>query len=246
MSNLKPIVVLPYDNDKYGGALTESETQTEPKTIVRRVGSRNDRQSRILKIAMKLAKIDSFNEDLQIKNDSGSYNQNSNLAKLLNLTQNTIRKQQGLQDLIRQMFLAKIDPSFIINEAIKSQLLEMMRNGDNSNFGGPSIPQNQQIEETPTDISKDQTSQPGSPILPLDKSAENISLPSSPENDDFWESPVRMNKRKRPGNPDSPTAPRSPSPEPKRQKNDAPEESFDEIVDNLKSDKDWQIPDKDE
>jgi hypothetical protein len=128
MSDVNSMVILPND-------LVENEYETQtgmgqvaldiPNLAPEIKNRKNDfmsKQIRILKIALNLAKIDGFNEDLNIKKIDGTYNENSNLAQLLNITQNKVKINPGIEDLIYQMKKAKINPNLIINEIIKSKL----------------------------------------------------------------------------------------------------------------------------
>ena len=148
MSNIKPVVVLPYDKEKFGGAdigddqtpnITISEN-TPPAAAAARVRrrepvNRNDRQTRILKIVMKLVKNDAFNENLQIRNEDGSFNHDSNVSKLLNITQNKVPRIKGMPEFINHLHQANVNPEFIVNEMIKQQLLNLNRGQKPSSFG---------------------------------------------------------------------------------------------------------------
>ena len=158
MSAIKPVVVLPYDKGQFGGViespteelisndLTAAPAATATAAAAakgeegsfkasRNVGNRNDRQSRILKIVLNLAKNDAFNENLNIKNDDGSFNEQTNISKLLNISQKNSRFPKGMTEFIEQLHLAKVDPEYIINQEIKQRLLDMSKQKSPTNAG---------------------------------------------------------------------------------------------------------------
>lgn len=137
------MVVLPYDMEENVRTTTdpiETNIHTLPKTRKNsNKGSVTDRQSRILKIALKLAKINGFNEDLNVIGEDGIFINESNLAKLLNVTQTKIRKLRGMNELIKLLFQVKIDPELIINEMVKQKLHELNNTTSNSSFNRSNI-----------------------------------------------------------------------------------------------------------
>ena len=136
MSDIRPLVVLPYDlegsNENTNvistpnqGAANEAnikETQTEVISKPKR-NRKSSRQTNIIKIAVLLANNGAFNGNLQIKKDDGSFNEESDIFKLLNYTQTKVRSIAGMSDLVKQIKLANIDPELIINESIKLNLI---------------------------------------------------------------------------------------------------------------------------
>src|SRR5882724_1076782 len=104
MTEVREMVILPND-------MADAQTQTSEINQTTHSNKKpNPIQSesflsklfRILKITIQLAKHDGFDDELHIKKSDGSYNLNSNLAQLLNLTQTKERLNPGLEDLIYQ------------------------------------------------------------------------------------------------------------------------------------------------
>jgi hypothetical protein len=136
MSDIRPLVVLPYDlegsnentniistpNQGAVNAANIKETQTEVISKPKR-NRKSSRQTNIIKIAVLLANNGAFNGNLQIKKDDGSFNEESDIFKLLNYTQTKVRSIAGMSDLVKQIKLANIDPELIINESIKLNLI---------------------------------------------------------------------------------------------------------------------------
>ena len=160
MTEPNPMVIYPYDLeepipltidenpttiDENAQNITEGVPNAPNITVGtprprRRRGYPSDRQTRIMKIALKLAEINGYNEDLNVKRADGTFNTRSNLVKLLNISQTNARGTDGIPEIIRLLHLAKIDPNIIINENMKSRLLEM--NNSQINSSRPPPPQN--------------------------------------------------------------------------------------------------------
>jgi hypothetical protein len=145
------------------------------------------KQIRILKIALNLAKINSFNGDLNVKKKDGTFNPNSNLAQLLNITQNKVKVNPGIEDLIFQLKEAKVDPNLIINEIIKGKL---------SSPSNDISTQTDEIYSTNIPIST-QTDYDTSPQNNMstqteehDIRPENVPLPDDSDTDEYYEFPL--------------------------------------------------------
>jgi len=134
--NVKEMVLLPYDLVSENQRSAPDETSINNsnvnanKVIKRKNKSNNnnkaiDKNIRIIRLALILANNNSFNSELNIRSNDGSYNKNSNLPELLSLTQQKAKNIDGVDDLIQQLFLAKVDPDLIINTNIRSRLLNL-------------------------------------------------------------------------------------------------------------------------
>jgi len=124
MTEVREMVILPND-------MADAQTQTSEINQTTHSNKKpNPIQSesflsklfRILKITIQLAKHDGFDDELHIKKSDGSYNLNSNLAQLLNLTQTKERLNPGLEDLIYQLKKYNVSPDLISNEIIRNKL----------------------------------------------------------------------------------------------------------------------------
>src|SRR5882757_7264635 len=76
-------------------------------------------------MVLKLSQINGFNDNFNIRGTDGEFIPNTNIAKLLSLTQHRIRTQKGVPELINRLYEAKIDPNIIHNEGIKAKLFEL-------------------------------------------------------------------------------------------------------------------------
>ena len=130
----RPLVVLPFDlsSKQTGGQNSPpaNSTADDPMQVVeprRRTNKTLGRQTRILKIFLKLVQINAVSENLEILDENGQFIRGSDVSKLLGLTQNSTRQNPGLDALIKQLKNARVDPEIIINEIIKNQLREFSR-----------------------------------------------------------------------------------------------------------------------
>jgi hypothetical protein len=255
MANVKPLVILPYDKtDTYGGASspqalppqampTDSSgsrgvpppNPPQPDPIQKRSRSRYGRLTTILKIFKKLDQINAFNEDFNIIREDGSSIENSDIAKLLNVTQTHVRSNKGITELIRYLHLAKIDPDLIVNETIKARLLEMsgVKNSIEVRDNETTITR----PNSPADNSSD-TEYLGFPEDNRYSSVSDVSIKEDQVNDTIAKQPISPpvnNKRKRSVRENSPTDVRTPSPDFKRPKfsKEQTEIEFKKLIDGM-------------
>ena len=87
-----------------------------------------NRMTRLLNIALRLARIGGFNENLNVRQIDGKYNENSNILKLLDFTQRKSNKIEGINELIALLNEARVPKKLIINEII----LQKMSDSTNS------------------------------------------------------------------------------------------------------------------
>src|SRR5882757_4278569 len=132
MSEVRAMVVYPFDAEKE----EQLHQQTEPKqnfdnSIQQGSGSNNI--FHIIQMVIKLSQINGFNDNFNIRGSDGQFIPNTNIAKLLGLTQHRVRTQKGVPELINLLYEAKIDPNIIHNEGIKAKLLELYSSPPNEN-----------------------------------------------------------------------------------------------------------------
>jgi hypothetical protein len=84
-----------------------------------------------LKIILKLAKIDAYDTNLKIKNEFGSYIENSNIINLLHNATVPSKVLLGQDAFIALLFKAKVEPELISNENIKTKLIRIYENQSN-------------------------------------------------------------------------------------------------------------------
>lgn len=145
MSNVRQMVVLPYDLEQNSNQNKINKNVDSLKNNLINKNNAN-KTTRIIKIALKLASINAFNDKLNVKQSDGTFNLSSNLAKLLSITQLKTKNAPGMPDLIHQLYLAKIEPDFIINEIVKQNLLTLINsnsiNNNQNNVSENSVSQN--------------------------------------------------------------------------------------------------------
>ena len=114
------MVLVPADS-QVGGNEIPPENLVIEKT--KRIERNPEKIQRLLKIALKIASLDAYDEDFKIKDSNGNPIEDSDIVALLN---NAISNQKllvGENDFIRLLFEAKVDPNWIVNENMRSKLL---------------------------------------------------------------------------------------------------------------------------
>ena len=87
---------------------------------------------RILNIVLKLAIIGGYNEDFNIIGRNGDPIENSSIVTLINLALNHENARIGENDFIRLLHDSNVNPNWIINENLRSKLMNY-RSNNNSN-----------------------------------------------------------------------------------------------------------------
>lgn len=157
MPEVKAMVVYPYDGEKEE-QLHQENTPKKFDVPVQK-GEGVDNILNIIRMVIRLSRINAFNEEFNIRGKDNNFIPNTNLAKLLSLTQHKVRNQKGVPELIQLLYEAKIKPKLIQNEFIKARLNELYGsptedshniesdNEDNSNNGNSSSNQPMDIVE---------------------------------------------------------------------------------------------------
>ena len=126
MSDVKAMVVYPFDAEKEQQLHEQTKHVQNDKLITKiQQGSGYSNLFHIIRMVLKLSQINGFNDNFNIRGNNGEFIPNTNIAKLLSLTQHRVRSQKGVSELINLLYEAKIDPNIIQNEGIKSKLNEM-------------------------------------------------------------------------------------------------------------------------
>ncbi|RWR98796.1 hypothetical protein B4U79_10617, partial [Dinothrombium tinctorium] len=79
----------------------------------------------ILQIILKLAKINGYNENFEIRDRYGNFIANSNILQLVKESEKHEDDIQGLNEFIELLQEAKIDPNLITNQSIKANLISL-------------------------------------------------------------------------------------------------------------------------
>ena len=83
---------------------------------------------RLIKIALKIARTDSYDEQLRIKDRNGKHIEGSNLPELLKYVLSSQKIIIGENEFIHILNDAGIDPDWITNENVRARLLSLKNN----------------------------------------------------------------------------------------------------------------------
>ena len=78
---------------------------------------------RLIKIALKIAKINSYDDELRIIGHNGEYVEGSNLADLLKYVLTSQKIIIGENEFIKILHDANVDPQWITNENVRARLM---------------------------------------------------------------------------------------------------------------------------
>ena len=84
-----------------------------------------DKLTKQLKIILKLAKINGYDNDLRIKGDNDNYVENSDVISLLNDAMSSGKVLKGYNEFIKLLYESGVEPDLIINEKVKYQLMKL-------------------------------------------------------------------------------------------------------------------------
>ena len=84
-----------------------------------------DKITKQLKIILKLAKVNGYDNNLRIKGSNNNYVDNSNIINLLNDAMITSKVLIGYNEFIKLLYESGVEPDLIINDNIKYQLMRM-------------------------------------------------------------------------------------------------------------------------
>jgi len=80
----------------------------------------------IIKVALKLATINGYDDQYRIRNRNGKYLVNTNVHDLLNHCMSVGRKLTAENEFIELLAEADIDPDWILNENVKAKLIPLV------------------------------------------------------------------------------------------------------------------------
>ena len=89
----------------------------------KRIDRNPEKIQKLLKIALKIALNNAYDENFNIKDSNGNPVSDSDIALLLNSAISPQRLLIGEEDFIRVLYESKVDPNWIVNENIRSKLL---------------------------------------------------------------------------------------------------------------------------
>jgi len=178
MSNVRKYIVVPSEQvedegvvQQFGGSRRVSNnSKTEPKQKAKR--STNGLLRHLLQIAIKLAKIDAFEIDGRIRSIEGKLLDGTNVIDLLDHVSSPRKALHGLDEFIKLLFKAGVEPDMILNRDVKIELMKLYQTSTpmglyhtsitSSNAGDISTTSSQAIESKTNEISGDANDEPPS------------------------------------------------------------------------------------
>jgi hypothetical protein len=128
MSHIKKSILIPAELQEQRFDNQHNETMDELTNDVvkkKKIRQTVDRIKRIMKIILKLAKINGYDTEGRVLNDEGNYVENSNILTLLNHAMTKGRILIGQSDFISILHKASVEPDLIVNENVRSKLLSL-------------------------------------------------------------------------------------------------------------------------
>jgi hypothetical protein len=128
IENEQPPSLLPVSQDVlYSSGLPTQTSSTSTQFPVKKQKAHPflEKLTNQLKIILKLAKIDAYDNTFRIKNDKGFFIENSNIINLLQNATLSSKILVGQDAFITLLFKAKVDPELIKNENVKQMLIRL-------------------------------------------------------------------------------------------------------------------------
>ena len=136
--------------------ITQSDTNNTSgnfkidKTVKqKRIERGGEKIKRLIKIALKIAKINSYDDELRIIGHNGEYVEGSNLADLLKYVLTSQKIIIGENEFIKILHGANVDPQWMTNENVRARLIGLK----NSNMKRKRHPTPQPLPSQPSQIS---------------------------------------------------------------------------------------------
>ena len=117
MENARKLTIVPFNEDNIDPP-KYNLNKTKKKSI-----TQSDKVKRMIQVILKLAKIEGYDENGRIKAKNGIYLEKSNIINLLNYSMTIGSPLIGEYEFVELLKECKIDPNLIINEKIKSKLI---------------------------------------------------------------------------------------------------------------------------
>ena len=149
----------------------------------KRIERNPEKIQKLLKIALKIALNNAYDENFNIKDSKGNPVSDSDIALLLNSAISPQRLLIGEEDFIRVLYESKVDPNWIVNENIRSKLLNYY---PKPKFTSPPPPQPPNINIGPPP--------PQEPIIQTIPQSNLQTIPKAPSV--ISEPTKKVNKRK--------------------------------------------------
>lgn len=142
MQSAKRVILVP--PKQVGGALTDSvPNQIEPIVAGEEEKSGKvdrikfkiyDKIHRFIRIILKIAQSDGYDDSLRIKTRDGNFLEKTNIVDLLTHAMSIGKVLHGEEEFIALMAKANVDPDLILNENVKSKLLQYTNQRQKANY----------------------------------------------------------------------------------------------------------------
>ena len=142
-SGYQKMLALPAETEN--SIQTELIEKNEIKPSKKKTHPFIDKLSRIMKIFLKLANIKGYDLIGRVRNQNGDFVNDSDIISLINHSLTHGKLLYGQNEFIKLLFEAKIEPELIINENIKSKLLDLYTDKNEDIIENPPVSAN--IEE---------------------------------------------------------------------------------------------------
>src|ERR1700712_1328342 len=119
--NTTKMVLVPADSQTGGNEELPEDNLVIEKS--KRIERNPQKIQRLLKIALKIASKNAYDEDFKIKDINGHPISDSDITVLLNSAISPQKLLVGESDFVRLLYEAKVEPSWIVNENMRSKLL---------------------------------------------------------------------------------------------------------------------------
>jgi hypothetical protein len=129
MDSARKMVVIPADAESatvpkvtYHPSIDNTPMSKEEKRRKERVG---ERLARLLKIILKVARVNGYDLEGRIRKNDGSLLPNSDIATLLNYAMTPGKVLIGESEFIDLLHKANVEPDLIINDNFRAKLMKM-------------------------------------------------------------------------------------------------------------------------
>lgn len=195
MSAIKKVAVVPFDSiEQSGGSLTEPVIPIKSNSIKQRT---QIRMHNLLRVMMKIAFIQGYDEEGRIKDSNGEYMENTDIASLLLHAMSPGKLIIGEQQFVELLDKAGVNPDLILNENIRYKLLNVFNSLKSKNI--EKIPE--VIIESSNEVDRDIKPSVHSKNRGIKRKNSEIDLVE--DNESNTESDGRRIKRKRDELPDN-------------------------------------------
>ncbi|KAI1308225.1 hypothetical protein HDE_00463 [Halotydeus destructor] len=124
MSSFKKVTFQPYEEEDEPPRMVETEPAPKKKGnfIMNRA---IDRQRKLLRLILKLANVQGYNDLDHIRMENGSYMQGSDIVPLIMHALSPGKLITGLKEFVDLLHFAQVTPDMVINENVRAMLQKL-------------------------------------------------------------------------------------------------------------------------